>query len=308
MVYLFTALYCEAYIFIKRYNLTKNQESTWFQEFYNETAGIRLAITGVGEIAAATVVSSVCSIYKPTQEDFLLNVGICAYTAKNNGIFLCNKIVEKVTGKTFYPDMLYRHPFCEETIVTEMQPWSNNNDDAEMQPWSSNNDNAQMQRWNSDNVNAKMPAHDMEAAAVYQAGIHFFGPHQMIFLKIVSDKGTIEEVSKEQVIFLMEKYQDCIFDYIEQILAIMQKNRYYKNCLCPYEKQLEEEKQIETFCMDLHCSKAMKDSIKQYIRYLKLAGMDYTSIIQDMYKKELLPCKDKREGKIRFEEFKRRLF
>ncbi len=50
MVYIFTALYCEAHIFIKQFNLIKNQERTWYQEFYNETDGIRLAITGVGEI------------------------------------------------------------------------------------------------------------------------------------------------------------------------------------------------------------------------------------------------------------------
>ena len=65
MIYIFTALYCEAHIFIQKYNLIKNQEITWFQEFYNKTTGIRLAVTGVGEIAAAAVVSSICSLYKP---------------------------------------------------------------------------------------------------------------------------------------------------------------------------------------------------------------------------------------------------
>ena len=33
----------------------KNKDCTWYQEFYNETAGIRLAVTGVGEIAAAAI-------------------------------------------------------------------------------------------------------------------------------------------------------------------------------------------------------------------------------------------------------------
>lgn len=286
MIYIFTALYCEAHIFIRHFNLIKNQESTWFQQFYNETAGIRLTVTGVGEIAAAAVVGSVCSVYKPTQNDLLLNVGICAHTTKNDGIFLCNKIMENATGRTFYPDMLYRHNFAEGTIVTGMRPYHSNNDAAQM----------------SEGTLAET-LYDMEAAAVYQAGIHFFGSHQMIFLKIVSDSGFVEDVSKERTALLMEKYKDQIFDYIGQISAITQKAGCRKSRLCQ-----EEETLIETFCKDLHCSKAMKDSMQQYIQYLTLAKIDYISVIQEMYDKKLLPCKDKKEGKLRFEEFKRRLF
>lgn len=286
MIYIFTALYCEAQIFINQFNLIKNQESTWFQQFYNETAGIRLTITGVGEIAAAAVVGSVCSVYKPAQNDLLLNIGICAHTTKDDGIYLCNKIIENATGRTFYPDMLYRHNFAEETIITGMRPY------------------------HSDKAAAQMPEdthvgtlYDMEAAAVYQAGSHFFGPHQMMFLKIVSDKGAAEEVSKERTALLLEKYKDSIFGYIKQISAVNSKFGSNKSRLSQ-----DEETFIETFCMDLHCSKAMRDSMRQYIRYLTLTETDYASVIRDMYNKNLLPCKDKKEGKLRFEEFKRRLF
>lgn len=286
MVYIFTALYCEAHIFIKHFNLIKNQESTWFQQFYNDAAGIRLTITGVGEIAAASVVSSVCSIYKPTQSDLLLNVGICAHTGRTGGIFLCNKIAEEATGKTFYPDMLYRNNFPEAPIVTGMLLWNTDTGNPKMQPYAS-----------LDSL------YDMEAAAVYQAGIHFFGPHQMIFLKIVSDHGNVKDISSERITLLMEQYQDCIIDYIRQISDITQKAAGSKKH--PYE---EDEQFFETFCTDLHCSKAMRDSMRQYIQYLKLAKIDYVSLIQDMYEKKLLPCKDKKEGKRRFEEFRKKLF
>ncbi len=284
MVYIFTALYCEAHIFIRQYNLIKNKDCTWYQEFYNETAGIRLAVTGVGEIAAAAVVSSVCSLYRPTQDDLLFNVGICAHTT-NDGIFLCNQIIEKATGKTFYPDMLYRHNFKEGTIVTGMLPWIADHDNTQMTVPAL-----------TDNL------YDMEAAAVYQAGIHFFGPHQMIFLKIVSDRGVLEAVSKEQISLLMETYQQRIFDYIELLSTISLKSRNCKAYLSPETVNL-----IKTFCADLHCTKAMQDSMNQFIRYLTLSDIDYVSIIYDMYEKKLLPCKDKKEGKQRFEEFKRNL-
>ena len=207
MIYIFTALYCEAHIFIQKYNLIKNQEITWFQEFYNETIGIRLTVTGVGEIAAATAIGSVCSIYKPTQEDFLLNVGICAHTTKKDGIFLCNQIIEKTTGKTFYPDMLYCHNFSEGTIVTGMLPWNTPNNNRSI----------------AEKPSAEI-LYDMEAAAIYQAGIHFFGPHQMIFLKIVSDNGIVDKFSKEQIILLMENYQNSIIKYIEQLFSITQSS------------------------------------------------------------------------------------
>lgn len=284
MVYIFTALYCEAHIFIRQYNLIKNKDCTWYQEFYNETAGIRLAVTGVGEIAAAAVVSSVCSLYRPTQDDLLFNVGICAHTT-NDGIFLCNQIIEKATGKTFYPDMLYRHNFKEGTIVTGMLPWIADHDNTQMTVPAL-----------TDNL------YDMEAAAVYQAGIHFFGPHQMIFLKIVSDRGVLEAISKEQISLLMETYQQRIFDYIELLSTISLKSRNCKAYLSPETVNL-----IKTFCADLHCTKAMQDSMNQFIRYLTLSDIDYVSIIYDMYEKKLLPCKDKKEGKQRFEEFKRNL-
>lgn len=279
MIYIFTALYCEANIFIQKYNLIKNQKNTWFQEFCNETAGIRLAVTGVGEIAAAAVVSSICSLYKPAPNDILLNIGLCAHTVQNNGIFLCNKIIEQVTGKTFYPDILYRHNFLEGTIVTGMRLLK------------------------GENFNSITTMYDMEAAAVYQAGIHFFGPHQMFFLKIVSDKGFAEEISKEHAALFIEQYQNCIFDFIKQLFDIIQESGCYKIQISKEDEQI-----IETFCTDLHCSKAMRDSLKQYIRYLILSNTDYISIIQNMYQEHLLPCKDKKEGKLRFEEFKRRLF
>lgn len=310
MVYIFTALYCEAQIFIRQFNLSKNPENTWFQVFQNEEAHILLTVTGVGEIAAAAAVSSICSIYRPTQADLLLNVGICAHTDKKDGIFLCSQIIEQATGKTFYPDMLYRHDFSEGTIVTGMLPWNSKKDDDRF--------SADMPAENLCHVEPDTSVrnlydtvpdtlvgnlYDMEAAAVYQAGIHFFAPHQMIFLKIVSDNGKAAEVSKEQALLLMENYQDSIIDFIMQIAAITQKNSCRKSELCA-----DEERLFETFCADLHCSKAMRDSMRQYIRYLALSGTDYISMIRELYEKKLLPCKDKKEGKQRFEEFKRRLF
>lgn len=287
MIYLFTALYCEANIFIRQFHLEKNPANTQFQEFYNETAGIRLTITGVGEIAAAAAVSSICTKYRPGEEDVLLNIGTCARQKGCAGVFICNKITEQATGKTFYPDILYKHDFKEETIVTGMLPWNSKKGAAEALT-----------------VVSCGNLYDMEAAAIYQAGSYFFGPHQMVFLKTVSDGGTAKEVTAKLAEHLMEACQHMLFDFINQISAISHKDtpKESQNCFLR-----EKEALIEKLCTDMHCSRTMRNLLEQHIRYLALSETDYSSMIQGMYREGLLPCKDKREGKLRFEELKRRL-
>lgn len=324
MIYVFTALYCEAHIFIKRYGLVKNPENTWFQEFYNESAGIRLTITGVGEINASAAVSSVCSLYRPDREDLLFNVGTCAHAEKEEGIFLCHKIVEQATGRSFYPDMLYRHEFREGTVVTCMRPWDGRAYESGLGVATNAALGAAYETafgTVSEAVSGAAPetalgagkaAHpqeerifDMEAAAVYQAGSRFFGPHQMMFLKAVSDRGTAETISEKQIRERMERYQEKIFCYVERIQQTADQRR--RREMHAERQPKKEEALIEAFCQDMRCSKAMRDMVEQYIRYLILAGRDYTGIVREMYEEGYLPCKDKREGKRCLEEFKRRL-
>lgn len=312
MIYLFTALYCEAQIFIKQFRLEKDLQSTRFQEFYNETAGIRLTITGIGEIAAAAAVGSVCAEHKPKEGDMLLNIGTCAHTSGSGGVFLCNKITEQATGKTFYPDILYRHNFCEEAIVTGMRLWDREKTgERGARPWDAEEAPLSKTEFRvGEKNNAELPAaysagvlYDMEAAAIYQAGSYFFGPHQMLFLKVVSDGGTPEAVTNIQIEHLMETHQDVLFDFVERLHMIALNNMRKADCL-----RQEREALVAKLCSDMHCSKTMENSLEQHIRYLELTGTDYVSEIQGMYRAGLLPCKDKKEGKLRFEELKRRLF
>lgn len=283
MIYMFTALYCEASMFIRHFQLKKNPDKTRFFEFYSETAGIRLTVTGIGEIAAAAAVSSVCAKYAPAPEDFLLNIGTCARMAGSGGAFLCNKITEQATGKTFYPDILYRHGFAEEMIVTGMRPW--NAADIRSAAYSGG------------------ALYDMEAAAVYQAGSYFCGPHQMMFLKIVSDQGAEDAVTGERIGHLMEVYREPLCAFIKMLQDITAE--HIREAQGGYR---EPEALVQKLCADLHCSKTMRDSLRQYIRYCILTGTDVDTVTREMYAEGLLPCRDKREGKQRLEELKRRLF
>lgn len=295
MLYIFTALYCEAQVLIKQFHLKRRVENTHFQQFANESSQILLTITGIGEIAAASAVSSVCTSRPPTCQDFLLNIGICACSTRSDDIYLIHKLVEQASGKTFYPDILFRHGFQEAEMITCAVPWEKNSEEPTIEK--------------SVLKKSTMQLYDMEGAAIYQAGAYFFGPHQMIFLKAVSDTGETGKLSNEFVKQVMERHHDKICAWLQQLLQLNNQARINYPTVPDGQKT---EKSIrhwfEQLCSDLHCSKTMCDLLRQYIHYAALAGIDYQAIAQEMYQKQKLPCNSKREGKQRFEEFRQQLF
>lgn len=300
MIYLFTALYAEAQCIIEHYQLKKDTTHTRFQLFENTESKIRLILTGVGNIAAACAVSSIFGEFSPGKEDFLVNIGSAAEisqdvptrdhrllavdaAAMKEGIFLCSKITEQTTGRTFYPDVLYRHPFAEAEILTGAVPYRGDSVLAE-----------------------EVRLYDMEAAAVYQAGAYFIGPHQMSFLKVVTDCGVMDQdaVTPEQIKEKMKEHQMNIFAYLDMLQEIARSAGEQEKAGAVQERC---ERETERLAMDLHCSKTMEASVRQHICYWILAGIDYRTVVDAMYEEGKIPCRDKREGKNCFDEIKRKL-
>ena len=293
MIYILTAMYAEAHAFIHRFQLKKELSQTRFQVFTNQDANMCLIISGTGPIPAAAAISSICTEYHAGQGDFLLNIGICGQiwdknihrkenTCQVGKPFLCSKIREQTTGKTFYPDILYRHRFAEAQIITGPSPYS------ETKP--------------IEITEADFYLYDMEAAAVYQAGAYYFGPHQMSFLKVVSDNGNAGKVTSEQIKYLIDENMEVLTDYITNLQAIAQKE-----CQDGISQESALAAALERLCLDMHCSKTMSESLRQHLYYCVLSDVDYASVIEEMYREGKLPCKDKREGKQRFEELKNKL-
>lgn len=291
MIYLFTSLYWESCGLTRELELRKELSDRWPEQFTGEAAGVRLTVTGVGEVSAAAAVGCVCGTHRPGKEDLLLNVGICASGDGREGIYICNKITELATGRTFYPDMLYRHEFPEAGVVTGMKPWTGGTLCREI----------------SDAVSGG-GLYDMEAAAVYQAGLNFFRPDQMIFLKVVSDSGEAQEVTKEQVLQRMDQYKNPIVAYIRTLQKISKENKAAQERKTAQNNGTKKEGLVERLSEDMHCSSAMKEALREFIRELLMSRINPLPAIEEMYEKGLLPCKDKREGKLRFEELKRRFF
>lgn len=300
MIYVVTALYQEAHGFIRELELKKNTAYAPFEVFDNENAGIRLVVTGVGEIAAAAVVAAVCAQDGADAADFLINIGCCAaanagadsgcetvdsgmdsgygaaHAAQIGDLYVCHKITEQATGKTFYPDILYRHPWKERELVTGMQP---------------------LQR-----AAAHGALYDMEAAAVYQAGIRFFSPDRMLFLKVVSDFGIAgqERMTAEALTGLLEQYVKEVAAFLTNLWETADEEETLRN-----DGILQEDETVlERLFAALHCSQTMRASARQYITYAALTGYDWKAELEEWYARGLLPCKDRREGKVRLEELK----
>ena len=322
MIYVVTALYQEAHGLIRELELKKNTAYAPFEVFDIESAGIRLVVTGVGEIAAAAATAAVCARDGADAADFLINIGCCAAAnagadrgcepadrdtdsgsgvanagadrgceivdrgmdsgsgaanaAQIGDLYLCHKITEQATGKTFYPDILYRHPWKERELVTGMQP---------------------LQRTAAQGV-----LYDMEAAAVYQAGIRFFSPDRMLFLKVVSDFGVVgqERMTAETLAGLLEQHVKAVAAFLTNLREAADEEETLRN-----DGILQEDETVlERLFAALHCSQTMRASARQYITYAALTGYDWKAELEEWYARGLLPCKDRREGKVRLEELK----
>ena len=322
MIYVVTALYQEAHGLIRELELKKNTAYAPFEVFDNESAGIRLVVTGVGEIAAAAATAAVCARDGADAADFLINIGCCAAAnagadrgcepadrdtdsgsgvanagadrgceivdrgmdsgsgaanaAQIGDLYLCHKITEQATGKTFYPDILYRHPWKERELVTGMQP---------------------LQRTAAQGV-----LYDMEAAAVYQAGIRFFSPDRMLFLKVVSDFGVVgqERMTAETLAGLLEQHVKAVAAFLTNLREAADEEETLRN-----DGILQEDETVlERLFAALHCSQTMRASARQYITYAALTGYDWKAELKEWYARGMLPCKDRREGKVRLEELK----
>ena len=308
MIIITTALYCEAKALIERFGMKKDTSNTRFQVFTDTEKDMVIVITGVGSIAAAAAVSGVCARYENTQGalDFLVNIGACSGQQAEGTIYICNKITELATGRTFYPDMLYRHPFRETQITTVMKALKS----GELP------------------CCGKDALFDMEAAAVYQAGAYFFGPHQMSFIKVVSDNASPSSVTEKKLETLIEKNIDRIAEYIDT-LKKASVELHSKDILDTDGNR----EWVDRLCGDMHCSATMKAAVEQHIRYnileeryesLNCGSSDIAQkaaqpdqkrkfkphcreIAEKMYTEKILPCADKREGKRCFEELKRQL-
>ena len=136
---------------------------------------------------------------------------------------------------------------------------------------------------------------------MYQAGSFWLGPHQMSFIKIVSDEGNGEKITPQTLECVVENNIEQIKAYVTDLGQISaqdeERQRKEQHCMTV----------AEQLCQELHCSQTMRAAVVQCVRYWTLADVDYQHVLDEMRADGELPCRDRREGKKRFEELKQKL-
>ncbi len=293
MLIIAAALHCEAKPFIEYFDLKKDLSYSSFQVFRKEN--IVLYITGTGPMESAIVTASFLTNEPPSSDDFFLNVGICGSIRKDlplGTVILCNKLIEQETGHTYFPDILYNHPFREGSIITSFH--------KQYESKAANETSPTVTRV-SDFIDGLVFA-DMEAAALYQAGIYFLKPHQMIFIKIISDYMEVNSVNAYKnldVSALIESNIEIITDWIENLLNNRPKN--------DNDFVKEEMEYLDYLFDNLKLSVTMEHELKQYLRYYKLVNGEFLTFMKHLTQDLPLPAKSKTEGKKYLDYFKKNL-
>lgn len=163
MIYIAVALGIEAKPIIDYFNLKRDNGIKKLQLFRSER--ITLIITGVGILKSAIALTHILSQMKIEENDIFLNIGICG--AKNKkfkigDVVMCNKIINSELQKSYYPDMVFSHPFKEGSLESFNKPI-----------------------YSTEGINGDLI--DMEGAGLVEATTYFFQSYQLNFIKIVSD-------------------------------------------------------------------------------------------------------------------------
>lgn len=275
MIFICTSMYIEALPIIRELKLKKDINLSKYQVFKNDD--IVLIITGVGKINGAIGVTYLLTQYKLSSFDFLINIGICGTTNKDIGIgeiFLCNKIIENDTKKNFYPypDVLFKHPFKENTIKT----------------CSSVVD--------KEDLTFQGKLIDMESSGIFEAGIRFLKSYQLFFIKIVSDYLDKDFIDREIILKLIENKSLEILNWIMYI-----KNNFSYNTKI---LSNDEDNIIKSLINNLNLSCTMGNRLKQILTYYKLQHGDFKTILDEYIK---MNCNSKNDGKGYFENLKKKL-
>ena len=130
--------------------------------------------------------------------------------------------------------------------------------------------------------------YDMESEGIYVAANRILGPHRILFLKFVSDRGnriTSQELEREA-----EKYTSVLLTILHSFSETGQSH-VQNNREC-----------IEAFCKKMKCTVSMANAVRQYIQYAEAMGIDWKGKMQD------LPEANSREtSKKAIEEYARRI-
>jgi hypothetical protein len=231
MTIIVTALSVEATPLIKYFDL-KLIYNKPFNIYQNEN--ISLIISGIGSLNSAMATTFVLSKIDDNI-DKIINFGICGAKRDDNisigDIFLINKIVDFNSKKEFFPDILLKHNFKENSITTFDKPV-----DTYLQ-------------FDTTLV-------DMEVYGFVQASLKFLSTYQIMVIKIVSD-------FLEPIKFNKDFILDLITDKLEFIDEFIQKYQIDDSQILSDSDKIK----IDTIANNLKLSFTQKVQLSSNIKY-----------------------------------------
>ena len=231
MLYILTALKCEA----------------------SALAGLpgEIVITGVGGCAISTI-----SKIGLTPNDYVLNVGICAGKEPGNG-YLINQVISDVTGRRFYPDILFESGAEEMSITTSDRVITDVEDGM---------------------------LYDMESSLVCDAVLKVIPPSNLAIYKVVSDSGD-KFPTKNEVTKLIRDHIDEIKKIAELLTAKGDSKGYEFLPEGVFEEmRLTQYMRNELKDLEHYCAVAGREE-------------ELLELIEKMRREDRLPAKDKKAGR-----------
>ena len=231
MLYILTALKCEA----------------------SALAGLpgEIVITGVGGCAISTI-----SKIGLTPNDYVLNVGICAGKEPGKG-YLINQVISDVTGRRFYPDILFETGAEEMSITTASEVVTS--------------------------VEEGM-LYDMESSLICDAVLKVIPPSNLAIYKVVSDSGD-KFPTKNEVTQLIREHADEIKKIAELLTARSGTKEYEFLPESIFEEmRLTQYMRNELKDLEHYCAAAGRQE-------------ELLVLLDKMRAEERLPVKDKKAGR-----------
>ncbi len=314
MIVIYSAMYHEAKPLIECFRLQKVSLSPapgrlqWFTGQPEQLGWpVHLVVGGTGPLAAAVGTTYALTrllvdsdIETITDETIVfLNVGIAGSRRSDwppGEAVLCHKIIHHDTGRAFYPDILVSHPFQEGVLETFSRPVTAASEEP-VQKKAAVSSPAEKQavaeqklaaNATDETARAGGPTSvagdvvDMEGAGCFAAAAAFLPPHQMYFVKIVSDHlnpkrteqqaatpaATAVDLDGPAVARLVSKQVPAL----EQLLRSVQE---METAAAPPLLSREEEQLVQTLTKQLRLSVTMAHQFRHLcLQYKAVGGQD----------------------------------
>ena len=233
MITFITAIYEEARPFIEILGLKKRSDEHQYQHFVSD--GYEVVIVGEGHVSALRNCSRHFALHEPDNCSLVVNVGICGSSFGDIGdLYLINKITDDATGRTYYPDLVYKNDFKQHSITTVFAPKSSGEG-----------------------------LFDMEASMVYEGCVPYFTLERMIFFKVISDVFDGVDVSDKDL-----KPYELIIKHAQEIIDFCKNVSFIKRNLSMGDVYLDNEKILPEL------TEAMANQLRRTVYYRQLNGMD----------------------------------